>query len=262
MLRERNNQDFNNITMTKTVISEKKDGVAHLILNRPNAGNSIDEQVAQDLADACQQVNQDDQVVVVMISGKGPSFCIGSGLEPMRSFSMVTPAQAIASIDKPVIAAVNGEVMGLGLEIALTCDLRIAADDACFGFPQSSQGTIPWDGGSQRLPRIVGKARALDILLTSRIVESLEALRIGLVNKVVPSKDLLTETNALAAQLANKGPIALRYAKEAVNKGLDLTLEQGLRLEADLYFLLHTTADRTEGVKAFLEKRAPHFKGV
>jgi enoyl-CoA hydratase len=248
--------------MTDAVICKKKDGVAHLVLNRPKAGNAVNEQLAQDLAEACQLVNQDEQVVVVVISAAGPSFCIGSDLEPTRALSLVTPARAVAGIDKPVIAALNGEVIGLGLELALSCDLRIASDEARFGFPQSSQGTMPWDGGSQRLPRIVGKSRALELLLTSRTIDAAEALRIGLINKIVPAKNLLPETQALASQLATKGPIALRYAKEAVNKGLDLSMEQGLRLEADLYFLLHTTADRTEGVKAFLEKRTPRFKGV
>ena len=248
--------------MTDAVIYEKKDGVAHLVLNRPQAGNAVNEQLAQDLAEACQRVNQDEQVVVVIISGAGPSFCVGSDLEPARALSLMTPARAVAGIEKPVIAAINGEAMGLGLELALSCDLRIASEGVRLGLPQSSQGTIPWDGGSQRLPRIVGKARALELLLTSRTIDAAEALRIGLINKIVPAKNLLPETQALASQLATKGPIALRYAKEAVNKGLDLTMEQGLRLEADLYFLLHTTADRTEGVRAFLEKRPPRFKGV
>jgi enoyl-CoA hydratase len=248
--------------MTDAIICEKKNGVAHLVLNRPEMGNAINEQLAQDLAEACQQVNQDEQVVVVFISGTGSSFCAGSEMEPARALSLVTPARAIAGIEKPVIAAINGEVMGLGLELALSCDLRIASEDVRLGLPQSSKGTMPWDGGSQRLPRIVGKARALELLLTSRTIDAAEALHIGLINKVVPAKNLLPETQALANQLATKGPIALRYAKEAVNKGLDLTMEQGLRLEADLYFLLHTTSDRTEGVKAFLEKRTPRFKGV
>jgi len=248
--------------MTDAVICEKKDGVAHLVLNRPQAGNAVNEQLAQDLAEACQQVNRDEQVVVVIISGAGPSFCVGSDLGPARALSLITPARAVAGIEKPVIAAIHGEAMGLGLELALSCDLRIASEEVRLGLPQSSQGTIPWDGGSQRLPRIVGKARALELLLTSRTIDAAEALRIGLINKIVPAKNLLPETQALASQLATKGPIALRYAKEAVNKGLDLTMEQGLRLEADLYFLLHTTADRTEGVRAFLEKRTPRFKGV
>lgn len=248
--------------MTGTVIFKKKDGVAHLVLDRPQAGNAINEQLAQKLAEVCQHINQDEQVVVVIISGAGSAFCVGSDLEPARALSLVTPAQAVASVDRPVIAAINGEAIGHGLELALSCDLRIASDEARFGLPQLGQGFIPWDGGSQRLPRIVGKARALELLLTSRTIDAVEALRIGLVNKVVPAKSLLPEAQALASQLAAKGPIALRYAKEAVNKGLDLTLEQGLRLEADLYFLLHTTADRTEGVRAFLEKRPPHFKGA
>lgn len=248
--------------MTGAVICEKKDGVAHLVLNRPQAGNAINEQLAQELAEACQQVNQDERVVVVIISGAGSAFCVGSDLEPVRALSLVTPAQAVASVDRPVIAAINGEAIGPGLELALSCDLRITSDEARFGLPQLSQGFIPWDGGSQRLPRIVGRARALELLLTSRTIDAVEALRIGLVNKVVPAKALLPESQALARQLAAKGPIALRYAKEAVNKGLDLTLEQGLRLEADLYFLLHTTADRIEGVRAFLEKRPPRFRGA
>ena len=248
--------------MTDAVICDKKDGVAHLVLNRPKTGNAVNEQLAQELAELCQQVNQDEQVVVVIISGAGPSFCIGSDLELARALSLITPARAVAGIEKPVIAAINGEAMGLGLELALSCDLRIASEEVHLGLPQSSQGTIPWDGGSQRLPRIVGKARALELLLTSRTIDAAEALRIGLINKIVPAKNLLPETQALASQLATKGPIALKYAKEAVNKGLDLTMEQGLRLEADLYFLLHTTADRTEGVRAFLEKRTPRFKGV
>ena len=247
--------------MTDAIICEKKDGVAHLVLNRPKAGNAINEQLAQDLAEACQQVNQDEQVVVVIISGAGPSFCVGSDMEPARALSLVTPARAVAGIEKPVIAAIHGETMGLGLELALSCDLRIASEDVRLGLPQSSQGTIPWDGGSQRLPRIVGKARALELLLTSRTIDAAEALRIGLINKIVPAKNLLPETQELASQLATKGPIALKYAKEAVNKGLDLTMEQGLRLEADLYFLLHTTGDRTEGIKAFQQKRTPEFKG-
>ena len=248
--------------MISSVIYEKKDGVAHLVLNRPNAGNAVNEQMAQDLAEACQQVNQDEQVIVVVISGAGKLFCAGGDLEPARALPLITPARAVAGIEKPIIAALNGEVIGLGLEMALSCDLRIASDDARFGFPQSSQGSIPWDGGSQRLPRIVGKARALELLLSARTIDAAEALRIGLINKIVPAKDLLPETKALAVQLASKGPIALRFAKEAVNKGLDLSLEQGLRLEADLYFLLHTTADRNEGVRAFLEKRTPRFKGA
>lgn len=245
-----------------TVIYKQKNGVAQLTLNRPEAGNAINEQLAGELSSLCQQIKQDKQVVVVVISGAGAHFCLESELKPLQEIPFPAPAAAVASIDCPVIAAINGDAIGLGLELALSCDLRIASEEAHFCLPQVADGFMPWNGGSQRLPRIVGRAKALELLLTGRTVDAAEALRIGLVNKIVPAKTLQSEVQALAANLAAKGPIALRYAKEAIHKGLDVTLEQGLRLESDLYFLLHTTSDRTEGVRAFLEKRPPRFKGA
>jgi enoyl-CoA hydratase len=167
----------------------------------------------------------------------------------------------VAAIEKPVIAAVNGDALGPGLELALSCDIRLASDRAKFGFPEVAEGFIPAGGGTQRLPRIVGRGKALELILTAETITAKEALEIGLVSKIMPPKELFTQAGSLAKDIAAKGPIALRFIKEAVNKGLDLTLEQGLRLEADLYFLLHTTADRTEGITAFLEKRKPKFKG-
>jgi len=157
--------------------------------------------------------------------------------------------------------AINGDALGQGLELALSGDIRLASDRARSGFPQLETGVIPTDGGTQRLPRIVGRAKALELILTAETINAEEAFEIGLVNKVVAPESLASETQAIAQTIAAMGPIAARYIKEAVNKGLDLTLEQGLRLEADLYFLLHTTADRTEGIKAFLEKRPPRFRG-
>jgi len=151
--------------------------------------------------------------------------------------------------------------VGQGLELALACDIRIAAEGAKFCLPHTSYGLIPSGGGTQRLPRLVGKGKALEMVLTAEPVDAEEAFRIGLVNKVVPSEKVLSEAEEVAKGITTKGPIALRYAKEAVNKGLDLTLEQGLRLEADLYFLIQTTADRMEGIRAFLEKRPPQFRG-
>jgi enoyl-CoA hydratase/carnithine racemase len=167
----------------------------------------------------------------------------------------------VAGIDRPVIAAVDGDALGLGLEIALSCDIRIASEKARFGLPQVARGRIPLDGGTQRLPRIIGRGKAMELLLTAETISADEALEIGLVSKVVPPEALAGEVDKLAETIAAKGPIALRYLKEVVNKGLDMTLEQGLRLEADLYFLLHTTADRTEGIKSYLEKRPPKYKG-
>ena len=168
---------------------------------------------------------------------------------------------AVAAIEKPVIAAINGDAFGEGLELALACDVRIAAQNAHFGLPEIEAGLIPSDGGTQRLPRIIGRGKALEMILTGETIDAAEALEIGLVTKVVPAESLNAEVEALAKAMAAKAPVSLRYIKEAINKGLDLTMEQGLRLEADLYFLLHTTGDRTEGIKAFQQKRPPEFKG-
>ena len=243
-----------------SIIYTKKGHIAHVILNRPEASNTINQQLAQELSEVCCQINQDNDIYVVTVTGAGDkAFCSGSKLEPEEQ--RYNLAGAIAGIDRPVIAAINGDALGQGLELALSCDIRLASDKARFGLPQVAQGLIPMDGGTQRLPRIIGRGKALELLLTAETISAEEALEIGLVSKIVPQEELGGEVEELAKNIANKGPIALRYIKEAVNKGLDMTLEQGLRLEADLYFLLHTTADRTEGIKAFLAKRTPEFKG-
>jgi len=240
-----------------TIIYTVKDHVATVTLNRPQAGNNLNLELAQELAEVCRRINQDEAVYVAIISGAGDkAFCKGSQPEN----SVYKAAAAIAAIEKPVIAAINGDALGVGLELALSCDIRLASDKAKFGFPEVSKGLIPADGGTQRLPRIVGRGKALELILTAETITAKEALEIGLVSKIVPPKELFTQAGSLAKDIAAKGPIALKFIKEAVNKGLDLTLEQGLRLEGDLYFLLHTTKDRTEGIKAFLEKRPPKFK--
>jgi enoyl-CoA hydratase len=240
-----------------TIIYTVKDHVATVTLNRPEAGKRLNLELAQELADVCRRINQDDDVYVVILSGAGDkAFCKGGGVEKAG----YKAAAAIAAIEKPVIAAINGDALGVGLELALSCDIRLASDKAKFGFPEVAKGLIPADGGTQRLPRIVGRGKALELILTAGTITAKEALEIGLVSRIVPGKELMPEAEALARDIAAKGPIALRFIKEAVNKGLDLTLEQGLRLEADLYFLLHTTKDRTEGITAFREKRPPKFK--
>jgi len=243
-----------------TIIYTTKDHVASITLNRPEAGNSLNPEMAQELGEVCRLVNQDEAVYVVILGGAGDKdFCQGS--QPDKSGAVYKVAAAIAAIEKPVIAAVNGDALGPGLELALSCDIRLASDRAKFGFPGVARGLIPAEGGTQRLPRIVGRGKALEMILTAGTITAGEALEIGLVSRIVPPKELVTEAEALAKTIAAKGPIALKFIKEAVNKGLDLTLEQGLRLEADLYFLLHTTEDRTEGITSFLGKRKPNFKG-
>ncbi|MDD5337970.1 MAG: enoyl-CoA hydratase-related protein [Dehalococcoidales bacterium] len=234
----------------KTVAFSTKNRVAAITLLNP----IIDRDAAQELADICRQITADNDIFVVILTGSGSAFCTGS----KDSASVST---AVASIEQPVVAAVNGDALGVGLEIALSCDIRIASDKARFAMPQVAGGAIPEGGGTQRLARIVGRGKALELLLTAEAITAAEALEIGLVSKVVPADAVGGEAAKLAETIASKGPIALRYLKEAVLKGMDLTLEQGLKLEADLYFLLHTTSDRTEGIKSFLEKRPPEYKG-
>jgi enoyl-CoA hydratase/carnithine racemase len=235
----------------KNLSFQVKDHIVYITFNCP----VIDTVLSQTLKEACTGINGSDDVYVVVLNSAGDVFCTGAekGVEGT--------AAAIASIDRPVIAAINGDALGLGLELALSADIRIAADNARFGLPQVVNGQIPTDGGTQRLPRIIGRGKALELLMTADIISATQALEIGLVSKVVPAGELAGEVQKLAETVAAKGPIALRYLKEAIIKGMDMTLEQGLRLEADLYFLLHTTEDRTEGIKSYLEKRTPKYEG-
>jgi len=261
----------------RAIIYDKKNHIGYITLNRPEADNIINQHLAQELEDVCCQINRDEDVYVVTVTGAGDkAFCCGSELERLvqaggaidvspeklkDKLEVYSAAKAIASISQPVIAAVNGDALGQGMELALSCDIRLASDKARFGFPQVALGLIPVDGGTQRLPRIVGKGRALELILAGEVISAEAAFEIGLVNKVVAAENLASDVEATAETITTRAPIALRYAKEAINKGLDLSLEQGLRLEADLYFLLHTTADRAEGINAFLRKRRPQFKG-
>jgi enoyl-CoA hydratase len=244
----------------RTVKYLKKGHLARITLGRPGAGKAASRSVAGELEEISRRIAQDERIYVVIVTGTGDAFLkFGEG----ETGEIPTPgaAAAIAAIDRPVIAAINGDATGEGLEIALSCDIRIASEKARFGLPQVAHGRIPVDGGTQRLPRIVGRGKALELLFTADIITAAAALEIGLVSRVVPPDKLDAEVEKLAGTIAARGPIALRYLKEAVLKGRDMTLEQGLRLEADLYFLLHTTTDRTKGITAFRGKRNPEFKG-
>ncbi len=254
----------------KSVNYERREQIVWLTLNRPSVGNTIDLHLANEIRDACCEINRDENVRVALVTGAGESFCSGADLNELASFTAdelikANPAslacRALASVNCPVIAVINGDAIGAGLELALSCDIRIASEDARLGFPETSYGLIPGGGGTQRLPRIVGKGKATEMILTAEPVDAAEAYRIGLITRVVTGKKLFEEAEEIAKRLISRAPIAVRYAKEAVNKGMDMTLEQGLRLEADLSFLLQTTEDRAEGIKAFLEKRTGQFKG-
>ncbi|MFC1913440.1 enoyl-CoA hydratase/isomerase family protein [Chloroflexota bacterium] len=250
----------------ETLLYRKTDQIGNITLNRPKVNNAINERLAEELVDLCSEIQKDSDVRVVTITGTGKRFCTGtnsSGQVSIQASSseLQSVATIIAKLNLPVIAAVNGDALGQGLELALACDIRIASKTACFGFPQIISGLIPWDGGTQRLPRLVGRAKAIELILTGEPISSEEAFRVGLVAKIVGPGELSKTVTEMAQGIASRASTAIMYAKEAVNKGLDVTLEQGLRLEADLYFLLHTTEDRTEGIRAFHEKRRPKFKG-
>ena len=171
-------------------------------------------------------------------------------------------AEPAALLKQPVIAAIRGNALGLGLELALACDIRIGTEDACFGLPQICEGTIPSNGGTQRLPRLIGPGRAMRMILTGESIDAGEAHRIGLLNSVVASDVLMPTAEEMARKMATKSPLSLSYAKEALYSARDLTLDQGLNKELDLYLLLQSTQDRIEGITAFKEKRKPEFKGM
>jgi enoyl-CoA hydratase/carnithine racemase len=236
------------------------DGVAWLRLERPEAGNRITLELAQALCEAAAEIELDDRVAVVVLAAGGGSFCLGveDGGEWETRADWV---EAVGRLTRPVIAAVHGDAVAEGLELALACDLRLVSGGAHVAMPQLTRGRLPIHGGTQRLPRLVGRMRALDLLLTGRSVDAGEAEAIGLASRVATPETFGTALDALVGTLQSKGPVALRYAKEAVLKGSDLTLDQGIRLEQDLYVLLQTTQDRREGIDAFRKKRQPVFKG-
>ena len=222
------------------------------------------------LREACADLAHDDAVRVVLLTGTGEAFCVATPESAAPSeapgavrerIASLRVANSIASLTQPVIVAINGDAVGQGLELALAGDLRFAAEPTRLSMPQVTWGGLPWDGGTQRLARTVGRAWALDLLLTGRSVSAREALDMGLVHDVAPLDEVLPRAQGLAEQLAAFGPIALRYTKEAVLQGTDLGIMAGLGLELDLNVLLHTTADRAEGVGSFLERRDPTFRG-
>ena len=251
----------------RTISLDKRGPVAFLALTRPDTRNAIDGAMLAELADACDAIEVDQEVRVVVVTADGDSFCSGwdagflGGEDAPAAIGRGDPFGCLAELPRPVVCAVQGDALSAGLELALACDIRVAAEDARLGLPETGLGLIPMAGGTQRLARLVGKGRALEMILAGEPVDAQQALRIGLVSAVVPRDKLAAEAEAIAGRIAERGPIAVRYAKEAINRGLEMTLEQALRYETDLTIILQTTEDRAEGVRAFLEKRKPEFKG-
>jgi enoyl-CoA hydratase/carnithine racemase len=250
------------------VIFTKTEFVGVITINSEATDNAIQPQMITELTSICEDIRFDEKIRVVVITGAGKNyFCTGPDLKDVIANSsnqekLLSISSPVASLMCPTIAAINGDVLCQGLELALACDIRIGVEGAYFGLPHVAAGLIPWDGATQRLQRIIGVTKAMEMVLMAEMLDAKEALRIGLISKLVTKEELVPAAMNLANTMSAQSPLALKIAKEAINKGMDLTLEQGLRLEADLYFLLHTTDDRKEGINAFKEKRIPKFKGA
>lgn len=255
-----------------SLLCEIGDGVAVVAINRPEVMNALNGQVFSELGRIFAELEAEDKVKAVILTGSGSkAFAAGADISQMQRMTTlegrklaltVKGAQdKIASLSKPVIAAVNGFALGGGCEVAMCCDFRIAAENARFGQPEISLGIIPGGGGTQRLTRLVGLARAKDLVLTGRIIDAREALEIGLVNRVVAADSLLSEAKKLAAGLGEKSGFALNMAKAALNGSVSLDLNSGLDYEIQCFAACFSTSDQKEGMAAFAEKRKPRFTG-
>ncbi len=256
----------------QTLLFEIRDGIAFVTVNRPDKLNALNDQVMLDLAGAAERIATEGEIKGAILTGSGPkSFVAGADIGdlsrqgPFDGKARAQRGQAVLrrleTCGKPVIAAINGFALGGGCELAMACHIRIASENAKFGQPEVKLGIAPGYGGTQRLPRLVGKGIALQLILTGEMIDAQEAYRIGLVNKVVPAADLLAESEKMLRGILAMGPLALRLSMEAIDNGLEMTLDEGLLLEANHFGLLAATEDMKEGTTAFLEKRAARFQG-
>jgi enoyl-CoA hydratase len=260
------------MTEPRNLLVEKRDGIATVSINRPDKLNALNEQTIRELGDAARALAEDAAVRGIIVTGVGAkAFVAGADIAELATMS---PLHGVAVSrlgqrvfrdlelsPKPVIAAVNGFALGGGCELALACHLRIAAENARFGLPEVKLGIIPGYGGTLRLPRIVGKGRALELILTGEMIDAVEAHRIGLVNRVFPADSLLDETRALMESILRNGPVALGLAIESTTRGLEIPFEDALAFESNLFGLLAATTDMREGMNAFLDKRPAEFRG-
>jgi len=255
------------------LLIDREDNVAVLTINRPEKYNALNDEVVEEISAAMDELAADEEVRAIVITGAGDkAFISGADIGMLRDLQKSGDAVAnsrrgqamtlkVENLPKPVIAAVNGYALGGGLELAMACDIRLASENARLGQPEIGLGVSPGYGGTQRLPRLVGKGMAKLLIFTGDMIDAQEALRIGLVQRVVPQAELLTEAKALAGKLAAKSPLTLAACKEAINRGLEVDLERGLTIESLEFGVLRSTEDYEEGTSAFLEKRKPLFKG-
>jgi enoyl-CoA hydratase len=253
----------------ETLIVEIEDYTSVIRLNRPDAMNALNSKVMSELADAMTAADRNDKVRCIILTGSEKAFAAGADVREMAEKSYVDAffddlfgpeAEAIARVRKPVIAAVSGYCLGGGCELAMTCDFIIAADTAKFGQPEINLGIVAGMGGTQRLTRLIGKAKSMDMNLTGRFMDAAEAERAGLVSRVVPAKQLMEEALKAAAKIAEKSAITAMAVKESVNRATETTLREGLLFERRLFHAMFATEDQKEGMNAFIEKRQPQFR--
>jgi len=255
----------------ETLLLEKQGRVAIVTINRPDKRNALNIKTREEGAAILEELRNDASVGVVVFTGAGDkAFVAGADIAEFAGRTSITQRDvmmgrslftAVDSFPKPVIAMINGYCLGGGCELALACDIRVASETASFGQPEINLGIIPGGGGTQRLTRLVGEGKAMEMILTGEIIDAKTAFNIGLVNHVVPADQLQAKTIEIANRIADKSPIALQLAKEAVKIASRSNLDEGLRREVDLFALCFSTEDKNEGVSAFLEKRKPEFKG-
>jgi enoyl-CoA hydratase len=257
----------------KNVLFEMAEGIATIVINRPEKRNALNRETRLELIEIMEEIKRDPKIRVLILTGAGDkAFISGSDINelkemtPLEMYNFVTTlAQKLytdlGNLDIPVIAMINGLCLGGGCELAVACDIRIAADAAKFGQPEVLLGIIPGGGATQRLPRLIGMGRAKELIYTGNLIDAKEAERIGLVNKVVPQEKLKEEVMSLARNIAEKSPVILRMAKKAINGSSESTLNMGLSYEAMVECLCFSTEDRKEGMDAFFEKRKPRFWG-
>jgi len=256
----------------ENTLYETEDGIATITINRPKALNALNKQAVQEISSRLDEAEEDETVKVIVITGAGDKgFCVGLDLKSVKGISAVDGmnlslrgqklTKKIEELKKPVIAAINGYALGGGLEMAMSCDLRIASDNARMGQTELNVGLIPGWGGTQRLPRLVGRAMAKELIFTAKMIDAKTAKQLGLLNEVVPPDELKSAVKKFAAELLTKPPVGLQLAKQLINSSIETDLTKGLVQEAQAFGVLASTEDFDEGVAAFIEKRKPKFKG-